>query len=143
MVPTKVAGLRHAAVAAVAGALGCQNTAAGDSDFCLYCTDEPDQPCDQWGRIIGRIQLARQVPENQHIHPERMHLVSHRAPVPSRCGDVFAGNWCPLCRYTNAHNCFRRCRCPCDVDGCAVGRVWCTPDHAELIDYEPPQSPDD
>ena len=28
------------------------------------------------------------------------------------------------------------CRCPCD--GCAVGRVWYTPDHAELDTYEPP-----
>ena len=135
-----------AAVAAVAGVLGCHNTAAPDSDFCLYCTDEPDQPCDQWGRIIGRIQLARRVPENQHIHPERMHLVSHRAPVPARCGDVFQGNWCPLCpRYAHmgqhGGNCFRRCRCPCD--GCAVGRVWYTPDHAELINYEPPDTPYD
>jgi hypothetical protein len=136
-----------AAVAAVAGVLGCHNTAAADSDFCLYCTGEPDQPCDQWGRIIGRAQLERRVPENQHIHPDRMNRVSHRAPVPARCGDVFPGNWCHLCRYTNAHmgqhggNCFRRCRCPCD--GCAVGRVWYTPTNAELDEYESPDSADD
>ena len=41
-----------AAVAAVAGIHGCQNTAADGSDFCLYCLDEPDQPCDQWGRVV-------------------------------------------------------------------------------------------
>ena len=34
-----------------------------------------------------------------------------------------------------------RCRCPCD--GCAVGRTWYTPDHAELDTYEPPESPYD
>ena len=33
------------------------------------------------------------------------------------------------------------CKCPCD--GCAVGRVWYTPDHAELDTYEPPDTPYD
>ena len=129
-----------AAVATVAGVHGCQNTAAGDSDFCLYYSETPDQPCDQWGRILFSSHWeAWQAPQNQHIHPERGHMMLH--PAPARCGEVWPGMHCPLCRYTNGHNCFRRCGCPCD--GCAVGRVWYTPDHAELDTYEPPDTPYD
>ena len=48
---------------------------------------------------------------------------------------------CPACRYDSQQSCFRRCRCPCD--GCAVGRVWHTPDRAELDTYESPETPYD
>ena len=45
---------------------GCQNTAADDSDLCLYCLDEPAQPCDQWGRVVP--------PQILHVHPQRGNL---------------------------------------------------------------------
>ena len=38
-----------APTAAVDGMLGCHNTSVSGSDFCLYCTGEPEQPCDKWG----------------------------------------------------------------------------------------------
>ena len=44
-------------------------------------------------------------------------------------------------RYNSQQSCFRRCRCPCD--GFAVGRIWYTPDRAELDTYEPPETPYD
>ena len=62
-------------------------------------------------------------------------------PAPTRCGEVWPGMHCPACRYDGGQSCFRRCRCPCH--GCAVGRVWYTPDHAELNTYEPPETPYD
>ena len=108
-----------AAAATVAGVPGCQNTSVHGSDFCLYCTEEPEQPCDQWGRVLST--------QNLHVRP--------------RCGDVWPGMVCPTCRYDSQQSCFRRCRCPCD--GCAVGRVWYTPDQAELDTYEPPDTPYD
>ena len=124
-----------AAVAAVYGVHGCQNTSVSGSDFCLYCTEEPDQPCDQWGRVLST--------QNLHVHPHRGHLIGHLSgcPAPTRCGDVWPGMVCPSCRHDGQQSCFMRCRCPCD--GCSVGRVWYTPDNAELCTYEPPQSPYD
>ena len=108
-----------AAAATVAGVPGCQNTSVHGSDFCLYCTEEPEQSCDQWGVL--------QADSAVHVRP--------------RCGDVWPGMVCPTCRYDSQQSCFRRCRCPCD--GCAVGRVWYTPDQAELDTYEPPDTPYD
>ena len=48
---------------------------------------------------------------------------------------------CPACRYNSQQSCFRRCTCPCD--GYAVGRLWYTPDRAELDTYESPETPYD
>ena len=81
----------------------------------LYCTGEPDQPCDQWGRVLST--------QNLHVHPHRGNLIGHLSgcPVPTRCGDVWPGMVCPTCRYNSLQSCSRRCRCTCD--GCAVGRV--------------------
>ena len=124
-----------AAVAAVAGVHGCQNTSISGSDFCLYCTEEPDQPCDQWGRVLST--------QNVHVHPHRGHEIGHLSgcSAPTRCGDVWPGMVCPTCRHDGQQSCFMRCRCPCD--GCSVGRVWYTPDNAELCTYKPSQSPYD
>ena len=71
-----------AAAAAVDGMLGCHNTSVSGSDLCLYCTGEPEQPCDQWGRVLTA--------QNLRIHPQRGHLIGHLSgcPAPTRCGDV-------------------------------------------------------
>jgi hypothetical protein len=121
-----------AATAAVAGVLGCHNTSVDGSNFCLYCTEEPEQPCDQWGRVLST--------QNLHVHPQRGHLIGHMSgcPAPTRCGDVWPGMVCPACRYNSQQSCFRRCTCPCD--GYAVGRLWYTPDRAELDTYESPET---
>lgn len=121
-----------AAAAAVAGVLGCQNTVVSGSDFCLYCSGEPDQPCDQWERVLST--------HNLHVHPHMGNLIGNLSgcPAPTRCSDVRPGMVCPVCRYDNLQSGFRRCGCPCD--GCAVSRVWYTPDHAELDTYEPPET---
>ena len=113
---------------------GCQNAAADDSLFCLYCQAEPDQECDQWGRVVPR--------QNLHVHPQRGYLMGHMdgCSAPTRCYDVWPGMVCPTCRYETRQSCFMRCRCPCN--GCSVGPVWYTPDSAELCTYdEPPPSP--
>ena len=112
---------------------GCQNAAADDSMFCLYCQAEPDQQCDQWGRVVPR--------QNLHVHPQRGYLMGQMdgCSAPTRCYDVWPGMVCPTCRYETRQSCFMRCRCPCD--GCSVGRVWYTPDNAELCTYESSQSP--
>ena len=46
---------------------GCQILKVHCSSFCLYCLDhdEPDQPCDQWGRVVP--------PQYLHIHPQSYH----------------------------------------------------------------------
>ena len=124
-----------AAAAAVDGMFGCHNTSVSGSDLCLYCTGEPEQPCDQWGRVLTA--------QNLHVHPQRGHLMGHLSgcPAPTRCGDVWPGSVCPTCRYDSQRSCFMRCGCLCD--GCAVGRVWYTPTTAELDTYEPPDTPYD